>query len=1115
MEKYKKIFVLFFLLWNAFSFGWEIVSHDMKIQVFPEENRIVVIDKIQCNKSQEDFCDFSLNADLKIAEISSGFVVEVGELQKARSEGINSSENTSGKISLQKYRIKASQEEDKRETREFVLSYGGKIFFPIVQQGAEYLRSFEETPGIIEKRGMYLCGDSFWYPRGKEAMVCFRMAVHLPDTWELVSQGSMSQDTTKENRRVVVWDSSHPVDEIYLTGGPLFVYQKKGTIANALVYLRKQDDSLAQKYLEATEEYLNMYSRAIGVYPYDKFALIENFWETGYGMPSFTLLGSTVIRLPFLLESSYPHEILHNWWGNGVFVDYSSGNWCEGLTAYLADHLMKENRGQGAEYRRQTLQRYRDFVKSSQDFPLEQFRSRHSPVTEAVGYGKSMMLFHELRKRIGDEKFLQAIQEFYRQFLFKVASFQDLKNIFSSVSGQNLEKFFQERIAFKGAPEISLKDVKYTRTDQGTLLQFTLKQEGEQAPYELHIPVAITLAGEKNATCLMLPLMEKEQPIALVLKHKPLRIDIDPEFDVFRKLYRSEIPSSLGQIFGAEEMSLLLSSLVSPVLQKEYEALAQRWMQGRKATLSKESNLVFPKDHSVWILGEREIPALKKIFECKGVKSSLEGMTIEGQFFPWEDHLFVLTASNPENEENALGWILGNNPKGVAGLARKLPHYGKYSYLVFKGEDPTNILKGQWPVLSSPMSYSFTTESTSQGELPKIKPLIAKENSSKSQNMMNHVRFLADPDKKGRALGTEELGSVASYIAQAFAKNRLLPFYSKDYFQTWQEEVPAYGKQALSNVLGVVQGKDKNLSDSYIIIGAHYDHLGMGLIGSKPAHLGKIHPGADDNASGIAVLLECAEYFSQNPQKRSILFVAFTAEESGYLGSRYFLKSLSPAQKKQIFAMMNLDTIGRLGEKPLLILACNSAREWPHIFRGCSFQTGIPVLPLENNQGSSDQIPFLEEGIPAVQFFSGPHTDYHTPGDTIDKIVPDGLEKSFRILKESLQYLANREEPLTVTLQKEQTLTSPHKKKASFGIMPDFSYTEKGVRVARVTPSSRADILGLKEGDILLQIGQFPITNLKDLADSLKFYTKGENIKVLYSRNGKQEEGYIELEMKE
>ena len=223
------------------------------------------------------------------------------------------------------------------------------------------------------------------------------------------------------------WDSHGAVDEITLVGGPLVVYREAAGAVEALAYLRQKDDALASKYLEATAQYLEMYRGLVGPYPYSKFALVENFWETGYGMPSYTLLGPQVIRFPFILTSSYPHEILHNWWGNSVFVDYASGNWCEGLTAYMADHLIQEQRGQGEAYRRDTLQKYRSYVKDGRDFPLTEFRSRHSAATEAVGYGKTLMLFHMLRQRLGDDGFRQWAARFYRENRGKQASFSDIR----------------------------------------------------------------------------------------------------------------------------------------------------------------------------------------------------------------------------------------------------------------------------------------------------------------------------------------------------------------------------------------------------------------------------------------------------------------------------------------------------------------------------------------------------------------------------------------------------------------------------------------------------------------------------------------------------------------
>src|SRR3972149_3830787 len=185
-------------------------------------------------------------------------------------------------------------------------------------------------------------------------MLTFSLDVALPQNWRAVSQGKR----IATGRERVRWQENQPQDEIHLIAAPFIEYQRSDDGIEALVYLRKDDAELAQRYLDATARYLAIYRKMIGAYPYTKFTLVENFWETGYGMPSFTLLGSQIIRFPFILTTSYPHELLHNYWGNSVYVSTEKGNWCEGLTAYMADHLMKEQMGQGNEYRRTTLQKF-------------------------------------------------------------------------------------------------------------------------------------------------------------------------------------------------------------------------------------------------------------------------------------------------------------------------------------------------------------------------------------------------------------------------------------------------------------------------------------------------------------------------------------------------------------------------------------------------------------------------------------------------------------------------------------------------------------------------------------------------------------------------------------
>jgi aminopeptidase N len=251
---------------------------------------------------------------------------------------------------------------------------------------------------------------------------------------------------------IVRWESPEPMEEIFLIAARFHEYSSKAGRVDVIAFLRTPDEALAAKYLETTSQYLDMYRSLIGPYPFTKFALVENFWETGYGMPSFTLLGEKVIRFPFILHSSYPHELLHNWWGNSVYVDFGGGNWCEGLTTYMADHLIKEQRGQGAQYRRDALQRYADYVGPDGDFPLRSFISRTDAATEAVGYGKSMMMWHMLRRMIGDGPFIEGVRAFYRDNIYRAASFGDLRAAFETASGIDLGGFFEQWVERAGDP---------------------------------------------------------------------------------------------------------------------------------------------------------------------------------------------------------------------------------------------------------------------------------------------------------------------------------------------------------------------------------------------------------------------------------------------------------------------------------------------------------------------------------------------------------------------------------------------------------------------------------------------------------------------------------------
>ncbi|MGB6001615.1 MAG: M1 family aminopeptidase, partial [Thermoanaerobaculia bacterium] len=510
----------------------DLVHHRMGVILGAESHGLVVTTKITLPEALADGeIEFLLNSALSIEESNPPVEkIPLGDFEGFF--GINSSTEVSDQIELARYRVMEVPADGTLE-----LAYAGLVDFGLSDPKEEYTRGFRETAGVLGEDGVYLAGSGFWYPYFDDGLVEFELEIGVPEGWHVISQGNgLSRDQTG----LAHWVSGGPMDEIYVVGGPLVRYSEAAGNVEALVYLREEDDALAAKYLEATAQYVEMYRQLIGPYPYEKFALIENFWETGYGMPSFTLLGPRVIRFPFILHSSYPHEILHNWWGNSVFVDYQSGNWCEGLTAYLADHLIKEQRGQAEEYRRSSLQKYRDYVKEGRDFPLSEFRSRHSAATEAVGYGKTMMGFHMLRRLLGDEVFEQSLARFYRGFKGKRASFADVQQVLESTSGEELGWFFEQWVERAGAAALEVRVEEVGVTGVGFVVTGTLAQTQKGEPLMVDVPIAVET--ESGVERLVVRLEGEEAGFAVTTAARPLALQVDPQFDVFRLLDPRETP---------------------------------------------------------------------------------------------------------------------------------------------------------------------------------------------------------------------------------------------------------------------------------------------------------------------------------------------------------------------------------------------------------------------------------------------------------------------------------------------------------------------------------------------------------------------------------------------
>jgi len=327
--------------------------------------------------------------------------------------------------------------------------------------------------------------------------------------------------------------------------------------------------------------------------------------------------------------------------------------------------------------------------------------------------------------------------------------------------------------------------------------------------------------------------------------------------------------------------------------------------------------------------------------------------------------------------------------------------------------------------------------------------------------------------------------------------------------ETGVKEINKVGK----NVAGFIEGNDPLLKDEYVIIGAHYDHLGYGETGSLyRGDSMQIHNGADDNASGTAGILELAEkiYSFKDQLKRSVVFIAFAGEELGLLGSSYFVKN-SPIDLNKIAAMINLDMIGRMEEKKLIIYGTATSTKWKDLLNKGNEHYNFKLTLNDEGYGPSDHSSFYGKNIPVLFFFTGTHTDYHRPSDDADKINSKEEETILKYVFETAFSIdTSSSKPDYVNVPRKEG-ERPVSFKVYVGTIPDYSEKVDGLKITGVSEGSPAQKGGLKGGDIIISFGGKKISNIYDYTYALADHTPGEIVDVIVLRNGEKVELQVKL----
>lgn len=583
------------------------------------------------------------------------------------------------------------------------IEYSGVVYDSLEAPARAYARGFGTTSGLIDEQGVFLSNQTLWYPFVFDDMFTFKIAVDVPYDWMSISQGTMVDEHVArlhdEERVVTVWREENPTPELYLVAGKYYRHEDHVGRTRVMTYTFEESDSLARVYLDATKRYIALYERLIDEYPYSKFALVENFWQTGYGMPSFTLLGSRVIRLPFIVHTSYGHEILHNWWGNSVYVDYASGNWCEGLTTYGADYLYKEQMGEAAarSYRHETLMAFSNNVNGEKDFPLSEFRERHNAATQSVGYGKALMLFHMLRRSLGDSLFWSALRDFYREAKFTVASWDDVEAAFSRTAGTDLAWYFDQWVGRTGGPVVSVESTGYRESEGGFTTDFTLRQEAP--PFVVDLPVRIVTAG--GPVTKTVRLSDTETSYVVETEARPLSLSVDPDYDAFRMLYLEEIPMTLGTLFGQDSVAVVIGSRETPDAREAFSRIAAAWGLGGLVSDEADFDENRMATEHVWLMGRGDLSD-RLLAEVPGVgETGDDPAGVGGGHSLPSGGTVIVTIRNPQAENLGVGIIVSDEADRGLSLATRIPHYSKYSYLRFSGGRP--VVKSTWEEENSPL----------------------------------------------------------------------------------------------------------------------------------------------------------------------------------------------------------------------------------------------------------------------------------------------------------------------------------------------------------------------------------------------------------------------------
>ena len=578
------------------------------------------------------------------------------------------------------------------------MRYGGTL--PALDAGLDHREVLQGMPPMAAQGGTFLSAGSAWYPRPAEVF-SYRVDVRVPGGQRVVVPGrlvaehlpgeegaaagvaGLRPDTPTSAPGMLARDYrarfefDHAADGIDLMAGPWIVREHRVERVGAeplrlRTYFPPALDAepgLAEAYLHDSARYIARYSARIGAYPFTEFSVVASPLPTGFGMPTLTYLGEQVLRLPFIRATSLGHEVLHNWWGNGVLVDYARGNWSEGLTTFMADYAYKEEQSEAAA-REMRLGWLRDFAALPMDGQqaLAAFRSRTHGAAAAVGYGKAAMVFVMLRDLIGEVAFDRGIKLFWEQNRFRIAGWKELQLAFEQASGRVLADFFRQWLDVPGGPKVALEQAYFVaQGNGGGVLHVELSQSGPT--HTLHLP--LQMEDGSGSQTRWLNVSKARETIRLTLERAPQTLSLDPELRVWRRLDEAQLPPILRRWMLESAPQVVIADEGDAALAQAGKSLATRFFERPPRVVSRAA-LSSARD-PVLLVGTHA--AIDVTLAHAGLPPRPASLGARGTAQVW----------TLREGARSVAVVSARDPAALAALERPLPHYGGQSWLLAEG----------------------------------------------------------------------------------------------------------------------------------------------------------------------------------------------------------------------------------------------------------------------------------------------------------------------------------------------------------------------------------------------------------------------------------------------